>query len=159
MNWSSRDYDGSDGPMCQNSESKPQLLLRLLYGIVLAKMMAEESYFILRLCSPEHHDNDTKVLPLPISDYSLNSIMATWQLPTEFLRMLRRTMPLVTTFSANKDIHRRPLERNILVESMFLCVYKYQASCFAVADPETGTTVSRSCTMQPLLLPMLLFTS
>lgn len=56
----------------------------------------------LLICSPETYHDDTEVLPLPISRASFESIQAEWQLPSEFLRILLSTMPIITSFSVKK---------------------------------------------------------
>ena len=48
--------------------------------------------------------------------------MAAWRLPTEFLRMLLSTMPIVTTFSVNQEVGSRSLEGDFLIEPhTFIC--------------------------------------
>jgi len=47
--------------------------------------------------SPEVHENNGKILPLPFSALAFEQIRKAWNLPTELLRMMQSTLPLAST--------------------------------------------------------------
>jgi hypothetical protein len=53
----------------------------------------------LLIGSPEVHETDAQVIPLPFSTDTFEQIRSTWTLPTELLRMLLSTLPIRTSFS------------------------------------------------------------
>lgn len=54
--------------------------------------------FRLVIGSPEQHESDAKILPLPISQDTFETIRNAWSLPTELLRMMLSTLPIATDF-------------------------------------------------------------
>ncbi|KAK2600709.1 hypothetical protein N8I77_010224 [Diaporthe amygdali] len=53
---------------------------------------------------PEEHNNDTEILPLPISSSTFEEIKLRWNFPSELLRIMLSTMPLATEFETDSNI-------------------------------------------------------
>jgi Mg2+ and Co2+ transporter CorA len=68
----------TSSPASQQGEAKPSL--RLIIG------------------SPEEHESDAKILPLPFSKTTFEAIRTQWKLPTELLRMMLSSLPLSLAF-------------------------------------------------------------
>lgn len=58
---------------------------------------------------PEEHNNDTEILPLPISSSTFEEIKLRWNFPSELLRIILSTMPLATEFETDSKIGTQKL--------------------------------------------------
>ncbi len=65
-----------------SSYPKGRLRLRLLIG------------------SPEQHQSDAEILPLPMSRETFETVRTDWNMPKELLRMMLSTLPVATEFRA-----------------------------------------------------------
>ncbi|RMZ91466.1 hypothetical protein DV736_g1306, partial [Chaetothyriales sp. CBS 134916] len=58
-----------------------------------------QSSLRLLIGSPEEHHSDAKILPLPLSPSTFETIRSLWNLPTELLRMMLSSLPLTVPLS------------------------------------------------------------
>ena len=101
-------WDPGDGSSvhCEEGELDEAQISPWLHKVMPETIQAPEadgnsSVIRLRLLigSPEVHENDAQILPMPFSTDTFEQIRSTWTLPTELLRMLLSTLPIRTSFS------------------------------------------------------------
>ena len=104
-------WDQKDGSpvRCDEGELQEAQISPWLHKVLPETIQAPEaggssssSRLRLLIGSPELHESDAQVLPLPISADTFDQIRRAWTFPTEFLRMMQSTLPIRTSFSFNK---------------------------------------------------------
>jgi Mg2+ and Co2+ transporter CorA len=83
--------------------------------------------------SPEEHESDAKILPLPFSKTTFEAIRTQWNMPTELLRMMLSSLPLSVPFKSTTG------SAGILMRGARSRDWNF---CVAVTyDPSTRTTL------------------
>ena len=63
----------------------------------------QKSSLRLLIGAPEEHHSDAKILPLPISRSTFETVRIGWNMPTELLRMMLSSLPLAIPFTTTNS--------------------------------------------------------